>query len=73
MKLEAEMAVAQAVAYEGETLPPRIVAPILRMDEQTYRVLARSERDKFPFPIIVAGSRVRTPKRPFLKAMGIEE
>lgn len=72
MNPKIDEAVAEAVGYDGEMLPPKIVAPILGMSQQTYRVLARVHPEGFTFPIIVAGTRVRTPKRPFLTAMGIK-
>lgn len=65
-------AIEEAINFESEMLPPRIVAPILGMGQQTYRILAREEPENFSFPIITAGAYVRTPKRPFLKSLGIE-
>ena len=49
-------------------LIPREVAPILKCNPYSINVAAK-KGTKFPFPVILIGTRVRIPKAPFLKAM----
>ena len=54
---------------ETEVLTPNQVAPILGCQPYTINVATRDGKNPFPFPIIRMGSRVRIPKKPFLKFM----
>lgn len=54
---------------DKEMLVPSDVAPILGCSPYTINVATKDGRNPFPFPIIRMGTRVRIPKRPFIKAM----
>ena len=58
---------------EKEILIPADIAPILGCNPYAINVATRDGKNPFPFPIIRMGSRVRIPKRPFIKAMRGEE
>lgn len=53
----------------GEMLTPEQVAPVLEMTAHTIRVQAGQNPDVFGFPVMVVGTRVKIPKRPFLLYM----
>lgn len=44
---------------------------VLSMNPQTIRDTARQRPELLGFPVILAGSRVRIPRIPFLRFMGI--
>lgn len=50
-----------------EVLTPQDVAEVLSCDPQSVRVLARQRPDLLGFPVIVIKSRVKIPRRAFLK------
>lgn len=52
-------------------LTPADVAPILHCDPQCIRVQAQRDPSKLGYPVIVIGSRVRIPRIPFLKYLGV--
>lgn len=56
-----------------EVLVPADIAPILGCNPYTINVATRDGKNPFPFPIIRMGTRVKIPKRPFIKAMRGEE
>lgn len=56
-------------AIPAEVLTPAQVAPLLHLDQDTVRGQARTCPARLGFPVIVAGSRVKIPKRPFLAFM----
>lgn len=62
------MTLKELEAVDREYLVPTEVAPILGCKPYTINVAAK-KGTKFPFPVILMGSRVRIPKAPFLKAM----
>ena len=56
-------------ALEKEMLVPADIAPILGCQPYTINVATRNGQNPFPFPVIRMGTRVKIPKKPFLKAM----
>ncbi len=58
---------------DKEILIPADIAPILGCAPYAINVATRDGKNPFPFPIIRMGSRVKIPKRPFIKAMRGEE
>ena len=56
-------------AIPGEVLTPAQVAPVLHLDQDTVRGQARTCPARLGFPVIVAGSRVKIPKKSFVKFM----
>lgn len=52
-----------------DVLTPAQIAPVLRLDQDTIRGQARSCPALLGFPVIVAKSRVKIPKQPFLRFM----
>ena len=56
-----------------EMLTPAQVAPFLGSNPDTIRYMAREHPEKLGFPVCVIGNRVKIPKRPFFKFLGIKE
>ena len=56
-------------ALPVEVFTPAQIAPVLRLDQDTIRGQAREKPELLGFPVVVAGSRVKVPKRPFIKFM----
>lgn len=56
-------------ALPVEVLTPAQVAPVLCLDQDTIRGQARECPELLGFPVVVAGNRVKIPKRPFLMFM----
>jgi len=50
---------------------PADVAPILKCDPQCIRKQAQTDPSQLGFPVIVQGSRVRIPRIPFLRFIGV--
>lgn len=59
----------ELAALPVEVLTPAQVAPVLCLDQDTIRGQARSCPERLGFPVVVAGNRVKIPKRPFLRFM----
>lgn len=59
----------ELAALPVEVLTPAQVAPVLCLDQDTIRGQARSRPELLGFPVVVAGNRVKIPKRPFLRFM----
>lgn len=47
------------------------IAPILRCDPQAIRVQAREKPESMGYPVLVIGRRVRIPRIPFLRYLGL--
>lgn len=47
------------------------ICGVLNMDPQTLRLTARQRPELLGFPAIVSGTRVRFPRIPFLRYMGV--
>lgn len=47
------------------------VSGVLNQDPQHLRILARQQPERLGFPVIVAGTRVRIPRIPFLRLFGV--
>lgn len=58
---------------DKEVLTPADIAPILECKPYAINVATKDGKNPFPFPIIRMGTRVKIPKRPFIKAMRGEE
>lgn len=58
---------------DKEMLVPTDIAPILGCSPYTINVATKDGKNPFPFPVVRMGTRVRIPKRPFIKAMRGEE
>ena len=56
-------------ALDKEMLVPTDIAKYLGCSPYAINVATKYGRNPFPFPVIRMGTRVRIPKRPFLKAM----
>ncbi len=67
------MTLEQLEMLDKEMLVPTDIAPILGCKPYTINVATKDGKNPFPFPIVRTGTRVRIPKRPFIKAMRGEE
>lgn len=47
------------------------ICGVLKMNPQTIRITARQRPELLGFPVILSGSRVRIPRIPFLRFMGV--
>lgn len=54
---------------DKEMLVPTDIAPILGCSPYSINVATKDGKNPFPFPVVRMGTRVRIPKRPFIKAM----
>ena len=54
-------------------LTPAEIAPILGSNPDTIRHMARTEPEKLGFPVVIVGNRVKIPRRPFYRFMGMED
>lgn len=65
-------AVREAIEYPKPYITPAIAAPILGLDPNAFRYMAREGRFNDHFPVYLSRSWVRVPKVPFLRAQGYE-
>ena len=65
----ATMTLEQLEALPVEVLTCAQVAPLLRANPATIHGQAMERPELLGFPVIIAGRRVKIPKRPFLKFM----
>ena len=63
------MTLEQLEMLDKEMLVPKDIAPILGCNPYAINVATQDGKNPFPFPVIRMGTRVRIPKRPFIKAM----
>jgi hypothetical protein len=49
------------------------IAPILGANPHYIRIQAQQAPQKLGFPVVVLGTRVKIPKIPFLKFMGVDK
>lgn len=63
------MTLAEIEALPGEVLTCQQIAPVLGANPATIHLQATDRPDMLGFPVIVMGSRVKIPKRPFLAFM----
>ena len=57
---------------DRDWLLTREVAPLLGCDAQDIRVAAKVAPEKLGFPVCVIRSRVKIPRKPFLRFMGVD-
>ena len=57
---------------DREFLTPAQVAEVLGCDPQGIRVWARQRPEGLGFPVCLVGSRIKIPKVPFLRFMGVD-
>lgn len=53
-------------------LTPGDIAPVLRSDPQTIRVTARTAPERMGFPFVFTGNRMKIPRVPFLRFLGVD-
>lgn len=56
-------------AMPAEVLTPVQVASVLHLDQQAIRIAARERPDLLGFPVVCVGTRVKIPKKSFVKFM----
>lgn len=60
-------------AIDREFLTPAQVADILNCSAQGVRIWARQRPEQLGFPVCIIGSRIKIPRRPFLRFMGVSD
>ena len=60
-----------AQRVDTEFFTPQDVSFVLKTDPQTIRTCARQRPDLLGFPVILIGNRVKIPRIPFLRCMGV--
>ena len=63
------MTLEQIAAIPDEVLTCQQIAPLLRANPATLHQQAVEMPERLGFPVIVAGNRVKIPKRSFIKFM----
>lgn len=66
------MTLEEIKALDREYLLPREVAEVLQCDVQGLRVWSRQRPEALGFPVTIIGSRIRIPRIPFLRHMGVD-
>ena len=56
-------------AMSTEVITPAVASELLGCDPQWLRIAARTRPDLLGFPVIVMGSRVKIPRRAFIRFM----
>ena len=64
------MTIEEIKASDSIFLTPVQIAPILSIDPQLIRLQARQDPSKLGFPVMVAKSRTKIPRKPFLDWLG---
>lgn len=62
----------ELIAMDKPFLSPGDVCGVLGSDPQTIRVTARQRPDLLGFPFTFMGNRMKIPRVPFLRFMGID-
>ena len=66
------MTLEQIKASDAVFLTPAQIAPVLSVDPQVIRIQARNNPEFLGFPVMVAKSRTKIPRVPFLRWLGEE-
>lgn len=56
---------------DREWFTPAQISGVLNANPQTIRVTARQRPELLGFPVILTGNRVKVPRIPFLRSMGV--
>lgn len=59
------------ISYPKDFFTPHQVGDVLGCDPQALRIIARQRPELMQFPFQIVGNRVKFPKRPFLRYMGV--
>ena len=59
------------ISYPKDFFTPQQVGDVLGCDPQNLRVMARQRPELMRFEFQIVGNRVKFPKRPFLRYMGV--
>lgn len=60
-----------AQKMDREYFTPQEVSFVLGSDPQTIRLCARHRPELLGFPVVIIGNRVKIPRIPFLRKMGV--
>lgn len=66
------MTIQEIKASDAVFLTPAQIAPVLSVDPQVIRIQARNNPEFLGFPVMVAKSRTKIPRVPFLRWLGEE-
>lgn len=64
------MTIEQIKSSDKACLVSEDVAGILHVNPQQLRNIAKSDKSKLGFPVMITGTRVKIPRLPFLKWLG---
>lgn len=65
------MTISDVLSSTKVYLTPADIAPILRCDAQSIRVQAHKDASKLGYEVIIIGNRVKIPRIPFLRFLGL--
>lgn len=60
-----------AMRVDREWFTVMEISGVLNTDPQTLRLTARQRPELLGFPVVIAGNRVKVPRIPFLRFMGV--
>ena len=67
------MTLQQLIDSDQVFISPADIAEILRCDPQCIRNQAHRDQSKLGYPTIIIGNRIRIPRIPFLRYLGLLE
>lgn len=65
------MTAIELISSDKVYLTPADIAPILHCDAQSIRTQAKRDDKLLGYPVIIIGNRVKIPRIPFLRYLGL--
>ena len=67
------MTIEQIKASDKTVLTPADVAEVLHAGAHDIRIAARQNPTGLGFPVVIIGTRIKIPKVPFLRFLGVDD
>lgn len=65
------MTLIELIETDKVYLTPADIAPVLHCDAQSIRAQAKRDEKLLGYPVIIIGNRVKIPRIPFLRFLGL--
>lgn len=65
------MTIIDLIRSDKVYLTPADIAPVLHCDAQSIRVQAKRDDKLLGYPVIIIGNRIKIPRIPFLRYLGV--